>query len=101
VFARPDVDAAEGFLDEKHDGGLLSFRLPIETVRANLNEFMSSLDEVLPDLDSRRPGFILDTCEVAISINGKGQVGFLGTGGEAGGSATLTLTLKRKGSQNG
>jgi hypothetical protein len=39
----------------------------------------------------------LKTVQVAVGINGKGQVGFLGVGGEIGGTATLTLTFKNKG----
>ena len=47
------------------------------------------------DKGSRLLSYSLPVETIAVSINGKGQVGFLGTGGELGGSATLTLSFKR------
>jgi hypothetical protein len=95
VFARGDVDAMrEGFLDDQKRK-LLSFSLPTDTVKKNLQEFMASLHEILPQSATTHEGYGIDSFDVAVSINGKGQVGFLGTGGELGGSATLTLKFKR------
>jgi hypothetical protein len=94
VFARGDVgDAQAGFLATEKK--LLSFTLPVDTVKKNLEEFLASLDQILPGAAEKKQGFGVDTFQVAVSINGKGQIGFLGTGGELGGSATLTLTFKK------
>ena len=45
--------------------------------------------------DKLAGGMGLKSVSVAVGINGKGQVGFLGTGVEVGGSATLTLLFER------
>ncbi|WP_316226746.1 hypothetical protein [Bradyrhizobium sp. SZCCHNS3052] len=69
--------------------------LPVEDLRRSLDEFMASFSEILPAADKPPAGLGLKTISVALGINGKGQVGFLGTGVEVGGSATLTLTFER------
>ena len=69
--------------------------LPIDELRKNLEEFMTSFKDILPAVEKPAAGLGLKTISVALGINGKGQVGFLGTGVEAGGSATLTLTFER------
>ena len=40
-------------------------------------------------------GFELKSFEVAVGVNAKGEVGFLGTGVEVGADATLTLKFER------
>jgi hypothetical protein len=69
--------------------------LPVDELRKNLEDFMASLGEILPTADKTAAGIGLKSVSVAVGINGKGQVGFLGTGVELGGSATLTLTFER------
>lgn len=70
-------------------------RLPVNEVRKNLEAFMASLKDMLPSVEQAGPGFGLKKLTVAVGINGKGQVGFLGTGAEVGGNATLTLSFER------
>src|SRR6516225_8435054 len=77
-------------LDEKR-----RVALPVDELRKNLEDFMASLEDILPAADKPTAGMALKTVSVAAGINGKGQVGFLGTGVEVGGSATLTLTFER------
>jgi hypothetical protein len=55
---------------------------------------MASLHEILSAADKPAEGIRLKSVSVAIGINGKGQFGFLGTGAEIGGSATLTLNFE-------
>ena len=69
--------------------------LPVVELRKNLEEFMSAFEDMLPVAEKPAAGLGLKTISVALGINGKGQVGFLGTGVEVGGSATLTLTFDR------
>lgn len=69
--------------------------LPVADLRRNLDEFMGALKDILPAAEKPAVGLGLKTISVALGINGKGQVGFLGTGVEVGGSATLTLTFER------
>jgi hypothetical protein len=88
IFSKSD----SGFdlLDEKR-----KVELPVHELRKNLEEFMTSLQEILPAADKPATGLNLKSITVAVGINGKGQLGFLGTGVEVGGSATLTLTFQR------
>jgi hypothetical protein len=67
----------------------------VGTIKANLQNFVDSLSTLLPALDPRDLPYQLDEFTVAAGINGKGKVGFLGTGAEAGASATLSLKFKR------
>jgi hypothetical protein len=69
--------------------------LPLNTVKANLQNFIENLSALLPALNPSDLPYQLDEFTVAAGINGKGKVGFLGTGSEAGASATLSLTFKR------
>ena len=81
--------------------------IPLDTLKENLRRFMDSIREILPSTTHEIPGdtpgapnaaqeqgsYRLRSFNVAVAINGKGQVGFLGTGVEVGASATLTLTF--------
>ena len=78
------------FLDERR-----RVELPVGELRRNLANFVKSLDEIMPKNDQGPTGLGLKTVSVAVGINSKGQVGFLGTGVEVGGTATLTLTFER------
>lgn len=80
-----------GLLDEKR-----SVSLPAADLRKNLEAFVLTLGDILPKAENQTPGMGLKTVSVAVGVNGKGQVGFLGTGAEIGGSATLTLTFEVK-----
>lgn len=89
VFTGVDRDEFE-LLDEKR-----KVPLPIEELKKNLRDFTQSLSEMLPTMEEPRAGVGLKTLAVAVGINAKGQVGFLGTGVEVGGTATLTITYER------
>jgi hypothetical protein len=88
VFAGSSGDF--DLLDEKR-----KVALPVDELRQNLEDFMASLQDILLGADKPAGGMGLKSVSVAVGINGKGQVGFLGTGVEVGGSATLTLTFER------
>jgi len=53
------------------------------------------LRELLPTIADAGGDFKLSKVEVAVGIDGKGRVGFLGTGVEVGAQATITLTFGR------
>ena len=97
IFAGEDQSAAEFELLDEHRKSYL----PVGQIKANLREFMQSLAEILPTVETASGGYGLESFTVAVGINGKGQVGFLGTGGELGGNATLTLTFERPALQQG
>jgi hypothetical protein len=88
VFSK--ADGSFDLLDEKQ-----KVILPVSELRKNLEDFMGSLQDILPVANKPTAGMGLKSLSVAVGINGKGQVGFLGTGVEVGGSATLTLTFQR------
>jgi hypothetical protein len=88
--SHPDPDNDFKLLDE---GG--GNALPVNTVKTNLQNFIDSLSALLPALNVSDLPYQLDEFTVAAGINGKGKVGFLGTGAEAGASATLSLKFKR------
>jgi hypothetical protein len=83
IFAGEDQSAAEfELLDENRKS-----YLPVSQIKANLRDFMQSLADILPTAETASGGYSLEGFTVAVGINGKGQVGFLGTGGELGGTA--------------
>lgn len=69
--------------------------VPAETVRENLLAFSKLVDSLVPRIDAQKNGFRLKAFDVKLGIDGKGQVGFLGTGIEVGGNATFTLRFER------
>lgn len=91
VFGKGDSAGDFSLLDERRQ-----VALPVDELRRNLDDFMLSLRDILPAADTMAAGMRMKSVSVAVGINGKGQVGFLGTGVEVGGSATLTLTFERK-----
>ena len=70
-------------------------KLPLEKVKANLFALANSLVEALPPVEHGNGKFTLKTFEVELGIDGKGHVGFLGTGTEVGGHATFKLVFER------
>lgn len=77
------------------DGPSRGTALPTEELRKNLEAFTQSLKAVLPAVADAGSGFKLSEVEVAVGIDGKGHVGFLGTGVEVGAQATIKLTFGR------
>jgi hypothetical protein len=70
--------------------------LPIDTIKKNLQSFVDNAHDMLPAMESASGGYQLQEFTVALGIDGKGRVGFLGTGAEAGASATLTLKFAKR-----
>lgn len=66
-----------------------------ETLRANINTFVAALGGVVPEVESQPTGFQLAEFEVSLTVGAKGEVGFLGTGAEASGEASLKLRFSR------
>ena len=88
IFSKGD---AFGLLE----GGTRGTALPLDDLRRNLDAFTKSLQTLLPAVADAGGGFGLKTVEIAVGIDGKGHVGFLGTGVEVGAQATITLTFSR------
>lgn len=66
-----------------------------EVLQDNFLDFVRMLDKIVPDLKDRKTGFSLNSFDVEVGIDGKGKIGFLGTGSELGGHATFTLRFER------
>jgi hypothetical protein len=88
IFSKGD---AFNLLD---DGGR-GTHLAVEELRKNLEAFTKSLQELLPAVSDAGIGIPLKSLKVAVGIDGKGHVGFLGTGVDVGAQATITLTFSR------
>lgn len=72
-------------------------RINTEELRENLDDLLSNLRVALPaDSPTDKGRFEIKTIQVAVKVGAKGQVGILGTGVEASGEASLTLTLERR-----
>jgi hypothetical protein len=89
VFGKSDGEF--GLLDEKRQS-----LLPVDELRQNMDAFLDSLKNILPSEDRTAAGMKLTEVTVAVGINATGKIGILGTGAEAGGDATLTLTFERR-----
>lgn len=71
-------------------------RVDVTQLQQNLTDLLNDLKTALPvDNETSGTGFRVKTIQVAVKIGAKGQVGILGTGVEASGEASLTLTLER------
>src|SRR4029453_16029397 len=92
VFVGPDSGKGPQQLGKKSG----PTDVPIETLKENLKKFVSSLHDLLPSMDPKlSSGIRLTSFEVSVGVNGKGKVGFLGTGVEVGAEASLTLKFER------
>jgi hypothetical protein len=72
-------------------------RIDTAQLRVNLSDLIANLHSAIPPetVMEDSTGFRIKTIEVAVKIGAKGEVGILGTGVEASGEASLTLTLER------
>ena len=71
-------------------------QLPVDELRNNLEDFMAKFSDILAAADKKpAKGLGLKSVSVALGVDGKGRVGFLGTGVYVGASASLTLTFER------
>lgn len=77
------------------DTGSRGTALSIDELKQNLSAFTKSLQTLIPAVADAGSGFGLKAVEVAVGIDGKGHVGFLGTGVEVGAQATIKLTFSR------
>jgi hypothetical protein len=66
----------------------------VGALRASLESFMPALGVIIADVKEKTKAAGLEEVSVALGVNAKGTVGFLGTGAEMGGTASLTLKFK-------
>lgn len=75
-------------------GGTGGGVVTVGALRASVKEFMPALGAVMNDVKEAAVALGLEEVSVSLGINAKGAIGFLGTGSELGGEATLTLKFK-------
>jgi hypothetical protein len=68
----------------------------VGTLRASIGELLPGLQAIIEDVKAKAATAGLQEVTVALGVNAKGTVGFLGTGTELGGTATLTLKFQTK-----
>ena len=66
-----------------------------EELQSNTNQFLEVLGQTFDQAEQNNSKIQLDEIELTVEINGKGQVGLLGTGGEVGGAGAIKLKFKR------
>ena len=66
-----------------------------EELQSNMNQFLEVLGQTFDQAERNNSKIQLDEIELTVEINGKGQVGLLGTGGEVGGAGAIKLKFKR------
>jgi hypothetical protein len=65
-------------------------------LKRNVGEFLEVIKEAFNQAQNTADGIELSELECSIEINGKGQIGILGTGGEAGAKGAIKLKFTRK-----
>ena len=63
----------------------------VAKLRASVDEVAPAITAIVDNMKEKAKAKGLTEITLALGINGKGTVGFLGTGAEIGGSATITL----------
>ena len=81
--------------DNQGDNGSI---VSVNTLQENLAKLLNNIDESLANINEQKTksGFKIDEIELSVGINGKGKVGILGMGAEAGSNASIKLKLKRQ-----
>ena len=73
--------------------------VPFETLKKNADDFLAMVGELFDRAERQQSaGMRLDEVELAVEINGEGQLSLLGTGGKVGGKGAITLKFKRESS---
>ncbi|MEM9273359.1 MAG: hypothetical protein AAGA80_10425 [Cyanobacteria bacterium P01_F01_bin.143] len=70
-------------------------RIESSELQSNMNQFLEVLGQTFDQAERSNSKMQLDEVELTVEINGKGQVGLLGTGGEVGGKGAIKLKFKR------
>ena len=68
--------------------------IPISELEENIAQIGPAISGVVSKLKETALDLGLTEISLSIGINGKGKVGFLGTGAEVGGDATISLKFK-------
>lgn len=68
----------------------------VEKLKREMKGFLQAMREMLDEAEEPKSKMQLDEVELAVEINGEGQVSLFGCGGKAGGKGGMTFKFKRK-----
>lgn len=88
VFGAPDI--------QKRGGQAVWNAVDQEVLGANLQALVGSLCESFAKLEAEVGSYSVEEIQVSVGVSASGKVGILGTGVEAEGSASLSVTFKKK-----
>ena len=71
-----------------------SSAVPLDSLNANVAQLGPAIASLVSELKTTAKDAGLTEVTLALGVNGKGTVGFLGTGAEMGGNATISLKFK-------
>ena len=96
---RGSEDVGGGFGQVKQQvGNLIRKRVPIsvESLNKQMDGLMTAVNQMFTQAQKPlQSGLELDEVELAVEVNGEGNLSILGTGGKAGGKGGITLKFKR------
>lgn len=77
--------------------GAKRFPVSFERLKENTSSFLEMVGELFAQAERQQAaGMKLDEVELAVEINGEGQLSILGSGGKVGGRGAITLKFKRE-----
>ncbi|MEA5535000.1 hypothetical protein [Crocosphaera sp. XPORK-15E] len=81
--------------DDSSDNNRNGF-ISASQLKRNVGEFLEVIKDAFTQAENASEGIQLSELECSIEISGKGQIGILGTGGEAGAKGAIKLKFTRK-----
>lgn len=97
IIGRADEDELmRGQFDNLKKFGVAAAEVRVSELKRELTHFLAEMDGVVKGLPGKLGQFSLDSISLTVEVSAKGQVIFLGTGGELAGKGGITFTLKRE-----
>lgn len=90
----PEIWVFGALDDDAIRGGTHWETLDPETLRQNLSDFSQAIVPALNPLKSISEDYALEEIELSLTVSASGKVGFLGSGAEVSGGATIKVKLK-------
>ena len=93
------VKTIAGKLTQRVTRRVKAVAVPVKTVEASMKQMLTQLGGMLERVQGEVKelgGMELDEIEVQLEISGSGEVGFMGTGVEAGSRGAIVLKFKRQ-----
>ena len=90
-----------GLLDDTtyEEGDIVSTQrrsVEVDKLKREMKDFLQAMREILDEAEQPESKMQLNEVELSVEINGQGQIGLLGIGGQIGGKGAMTLKFKRR-----